>query len=405
MPSKGISIHIGLNHVDPNAYNGWDGALSGCINDATDMKALAESVGFTASIITESDATADNVIAAIGSAAAELGSEDILFLTYSGHGSQVPDVNGDEDDGNDETWVLWDRQLIDDELYALWAQFEPGVRIIMLSDSCHSGTMARLLAAYTELQPAPRDGVDPVAQLRSTLAGLIPRRTPTVKPGMKVAPRPPEPERAKVMPSDVRAIVNNTHKKENAAHQYIAGDSERTRSAIGASIVLISGCQDDQLSMDGSANGLFTEKLKAVWNDGTFTGSYKEFADAIIAEMPSKQQPNYYTVGAENAAFEAQTPFRIAAPGKSPSTTTNPSPSPSPAPGEESSYPTLQRGASGAAVQRLHELLMQREFNIGADVKDHFFGPKTEGAVQALQKTYGLEISGVVDKSTWSVLM
>ena len=68
----------------------------------------------------------------------------MFLLTYSGHGSQVPDKNGDEtEDGYDETWVLYDRQLVDDELYALWSKFAAGVRIVVLSDSCHSGTAIR----------------------------------------------------------------------------------------------------------------------------------------------------------------------------------------------------------------------------------------------------------------------
>ena len=36
--AKGISIHIGLNHVDPKHYQGWDGALNACIADANDMR-------------------------------------------------------------------------------------------------------------------------------------------------------------------------------------------------------------------------------------------------------------------------------------------------------------------------------------------------------------------------------
>jgi len=35
------SLHIGLNCVDPKEYGGWDGALSGCINDADAMKAMS----------------------------------------------------------------------------------------------------------------------------------------------------------------------------------------------------------------------------------------------------------------------------------------------------------------------------------------------------------------------------
>lgn len=406
MSSKGISIHIGLNNVDPAAYNGWNGALAGCLNDVADMKAIAEQLGFTSTTLTDSDATADNVIAAIGKAASDLGSEDILLLTYSGHGGQVPDVNGDEDDDQDETWVLWNRQLVDDELYALWAQFESGARIVVLSDSCHSGTMARVIAAYAELPPAPRNGPDPVGALRTQLGALIPQRRPTLKVGMKAAPlRAPEPWRAKLMPSDVRAVVNTLKAKENAAHQYVAGPAERAE--IGASVIVIGGCQDDQVSMDGAANGLFTEKLKVVWNEATFDGSYKDFVDAIVAEMPDKQRPNYYAVGSANAAFESQRPFTVTAPGKSTSTSTgsttsasNPTTQPS-EPTTDDTRPVLKRGDKGPYVKELQNYLLGWEFNVDID---SIFGPKTESAVRSFQSTHQLETSGVVDAPTWDAL-
>ena len=87
--------------------------------------------------------------AAILKAAKTLKRGDTFFLTYSGHGGQVPDSNGDEGcfgdtkDGMDETWCLFDRELIDDELAALYARFRAGVRILVLSDSCHSGSVTR----------------------------------------------------------------------------------------------------------------------------------------------------------------------------------------------------------------------------------------------------------------------
>ena len=59
-------------------------------------------------------ATAQAVSDAILGAAKALKSGDLFFLTYSGHGGQVDDTNSEEKDRMDETWVCYDRQLIDD---------------------------------------------------------------------------------------------------------------------------------------------------------------------------------------------------------------------------------------------------------------------------------------------------
>jgi len=46
----------------------------------------------------------------------------------------------------------------------------------------------------------------------------------------------------------------------------------KAKANIKASVLLISGCQDNQLSQDGAFNGLFTGTLKKVWNGGIFKG-------------------------------------------------------------------------------------------------------------------------------------
>ena len=146
--ARGISLHIGLNKVDPDQYGGWDGTLNACESDANDMKAIADSRGFESNILLTSDASAEAVLAGIDRAAGELDSGDMFLLTYSGHGGQVPDRDDEgETDGSDETWVAYDREIVDDELYARWAKFKPGVRILVLSDSCHSGTVTRRIDA------------------------------------------------------------------------------------------------------------------------------------------------------------------------------------------------------------------------------------------------------------------
>src|ERR1044072_5071905 len=120
--AKGISLHIGLNNVDPAHYQGWDGQLTACEFDAHDMEAIAKKQGFgKRTRLLSAQGTAEVVIAAISDAARQLAAGAFFLLTYSGHGGQVPDTNHDEDmnDRQDETWVLYDRELIDDELFAL----------------------------------------------------------------------------------------------------------------------------------------------------------------------------------------------------------------------------------------------------------------------------------------------
>jgi hypothetical protein len=280
--ATGRSIHIGLNSVDPAHYDGWDGTLTACEFDANDMQKLAESRGFQSSKLLTHEATAAAVTAEIEKAAEGLSSGDFLFLTYSGHGGQVPDKNGEgESDRSDETWVLYDRELVDDELYALWAKFKPGVRIFVLSDSCHSGTVLR---KFDEDDPVPN-----VLAKRETADAQSPR--------------------LRALPLDVQVNTYRAHQDEyDEIQKLVPSSSEAT---IEATALLISGCQDDQTSQDGMSNGLFTGTLLEVWNDGAWSGGYDSFHKAIIAKMPADQQPNYMTVGTTNSAFEQQDPLEI----------------------------------------------------------------------------------------------
>jgi len=276
----GISLHVGLNRVDPAHYQGWDGELTACEFDANDMRAIAEGQGFEARSLLTKEATSDAVLAAIERAAGELDQGDLFLCTYSGHGGQVPDRNGeDEEDRSDETWVAYDRQIVDDELYALWSRFAPGVRIFVLSDSCHSGTVTRNIDA---------DVPDPVSTREKAAA---------------------ESPRYRALPRDVMIATYRANARLYDAIQERLPGAERADPA--ATVLLISGCRDDQLSLDGFSNGLFTENLRAVWADGAWEGGHAEFREAIRARMPAKQQPNYLRVGAANPEFEQQKPFTV----------------------------------------------------------------------------------------------
>lgn len=278
--AKGKSLHIGLNSVDPAGYAGWDGPLNACEADAEDMRALAKAQGFSSKILLTRDATRAAVLAELRSAASELGSGDIFFLTNSSHGGQVRDVNNDEDDNLDETWCLFDGQLIDDELYEAWASFAPGTRIVVLSDSCHSGTVLR------DAQPFGVPGAAVAVAEASVGGGRI---------------------RGRFMPAE---FVSRAYRAQKELYDGLQAKTPKAEADIAASVLLISGCQDPQTSMDGPFNGAFTGALLRVWNDGAFDGSYRSLHRKIQQRLPLTQQPNLMTIG-RGPMFAEQSPFTI----------------------------------------------------------------------------------------------
>lgn len=143
---KGISLHIGVNKYDVKKYLSSGSLLKrlpNCDADAKAKLAIAQRFGFDSKILLNSEATARNLLVCIEFASANLGHGDIFFLSFSGHGCRAEDRNGDEDDGYDEGWCLYDRVVLDDELFECWKQFRPGVRVLIIADSCHSGTSVK----------------------------------------------------------------------------------------------------------------------------------------------------------------------------------------------------------------------------------------------------------------------
>src|SRR6185436_1695941 len=135
---------IGLNSVDPGHYAGWSGELNACEADAEDMAGIAKAKKFVVTTLLTKAATRAQVTAELKNAARTLKDGDLFLLSYSGHGGQLPDLNRDEPDAQDETWCLYDGELVDDELYALLGGFTADVRVLVFSDSCHSGSVVKL---------------------------------------------------------------------------------------------------------------------------------------------------------------------------------------------------------------------------------------------------------------------
>jgi hypothetical protein len=297
--TKGISLHVGLNAVDPQNYAGWAGPLNACEADARDMRLIAEHRGFESSVLLTASATRKTLLDTVAQAAGSLMKGGIFLLTMSSHGGQVPDLNGDEGDGCDETWCLYDGQLLDDELSLALADFAPGVRVVVVSDSCHSGSVVRTAAARAVYGDV--FAVQAALSSRATVDDGVHFDFATI-PSWRV-PR--------VMPQDVMSRVYLANK---AFYDEI-GNREGLKDAknrVAASVILLSGCQDNQLSMDGAFNGAFTGHLKTIWNGGAYRHGYDQFVRDIRQAMADPtQSPGIFRIGEDDPTFDAQTPFLI----------------------------------------------------------------------------------------------
>ena len=268
--ANGRGLIIGINHVNPEGYyQGWDGKLNFCEKDALAVAGIAASKGFENTILLTADATADAIKNAIEEAANELVPGDIFLIYYSGHGNTYRDKSGDEEDGSDEMLCVFDRQLLDDELYVLWPKFKDGVRVLFLTDACHSGGMLRGANDFENDPDYTAKAMD---------------------------------ERA------AKAVVRadrNVYKKIR--------ETLPPRDDIPATVRLIAGCHEYQRSYESKKlqHGQFTSAILDVWQDGSFGGNYGQFFEEIDKRMPEIQNPKFVELGAPNDDFETQAPFTV----------------------------------------------------------------------------------------------
>lgn len=143
---KKMALCIGIND-----YPGTQMDLGGCVNDASDWSDTLQSRGFKVSTMVDAAATRKAMADAMASLLGKLKKGDRAVITFSGHGTYLPDQNGDESDAFDEGLCGHDivnaGPLLDDEIRAIFAARKPGVQLLLISDSCHSGTVTRAAPA------------------------------------------------------------------------------------------------------------------------------------------------------------------------------------------------------------------------------------------------------------------
>lgn len=243
-----------------NDYPGTANDLSGCVNDANDWAQVFQAKGYTVKKLLNKAANGSAIRNAIASLVGKAVKGDRVLIQYSGHGSYVPDENGDEPDGTDECLCPWDIMtkgpITDDELFDLFNAKATGVQIVMISDSCHSGTVTKFM---------------PVATPASTAGKNAPRRL------------------VRFLPPSV--FLSKKESMKLGISRAIRASNPPGRYAS----LLMAGCQDTEYSYDacfqGRSNGAFTyvalKALKSLSSAATFSQWFK----AIRKVLPSQQYP------------------------------------------------------------------------------------------------------------------
>ena len=262
------ALCVGINTFAHLPMASW---LNGCVNDAGDMAAMLSGRGFTAAdttVLTDAAATKPAIMDVLTSMVTSAAPGDHLVFSFSSHGTQVPDTDGDEADNADEAFATYDiaqkgnqwdvdTVIVDDELRNLLVKLQKGVLMEVFLDTCHSGTGLRA---------------------DDLISGRRPRFLP-----------PP--------------TVRGMRTVENALRQATVNEVVKAVPA-GSRPVLYAGCRSDQTSADatfaGRSSGAFTYYLlKALDADAArprsailteLTGSLRDndFAQRPTLEGPSK---------------------------------------------------------------------------------------------------------------------
>ena len=151
------ALLIGINYLDSPTN-----ALNGCINDVINMRnMLIDAYGYDSTNITvlredtDNKPTRTNIINSLTSIIAQSKNLKEIWIHYTGHGSQINDVNRDETDNLDEIIVPLDYAengvITDDVIFNIIKNSKCPTMLIF--DSCNSGTICDLMWNFNATSP------------------------------------------------------------------------------------------------------------------------------------------------------------------------------------------------------------------------------------------------------------
>lgn len=241
-------------HVGINAYPGGN-SLQCCVADAKGMAKI-----FGGRLLLDKAATRKAIMAAVSETVRKPKAGEWAVITYSGHGTQMADTNGDESDLWDEAIVDVNLDVIlDDEFQGLLHGRHRQARILVVCDSCYSGTIHRA---------APLFNKQHLPALRKSNARYVPRAV--VKP-----------KKREVNVGPQKALPN---------------------------VVVVSGCADFELSYEGDKYGVLSGAIIQEYGPGTI----RQLAMLVKRAVDDSGYPQHPQLVASKAAVAWPVPMRAA---------------------------------------------------------------------------------------------
>lgn len=139
--------------------NDYPGALrlSGCVADADAWGSQFTVLGYEVEKLTDQEAKREKILGRVLALVSESRAGDVIAIQYSGHGTYVPDLTGDDDTPGwpyEQAICPADYQagnlIIDDDLGAIFDLIPDGVNVTCFFDSCHSGESTRSAPPLSE---------------------------------------------------------------------------------------------------------------------------------------------------------------------------------------------------------------------------------------------------------------
>lgn len=247
-----LALCIGIND-----YPAPEHRLAGCVADA---KVWAQSLsrrGFSIQMLLDGQATREAIDQSIRALVNDSRAGDVIIIQYSGHGTFVTDLNGDEEDNNDEALCPVDfasgALYIDDDIAEIFTRLPAGVNLTCFMDCCHSGSNTRFAVGGVDQRPLGRD-----ARKRFI---------------------PPTEE------------INRAHALFRQAHRGVSQARDRS-GAQGMRDIKFAACQDDEVAWESDGHGEYTLRATRVLDDGSQL-THEQFNQRVVSDFgtQARQHP------------------------------------------------------------------------------------------------------------------